>query len=80
MENLVCKCLLHFLNANAEASNENFSSCIEGNLKFACNEKEEMIEVARSAFEAAHFNVAKYVVDEPVSKFLEQVQVGSNFY
>lgn len=68
--------LLHFLNVNADASNEDFPFCFEGDFKFTCNEK-ELIEVARSAFEAAHSKLAKYVVNgaQPASKFLEQIRV-----
>ena len=71
------QCLLHFLNVNAVASDEEFSFCFEGDFEFTCDEKEEMIEVARSAFEAAHSKLAKYVVDgaQPAAKFLEQVRV-----
>lgn len=44
---------------------------------FAFKEKEEIIQVATSAFKAAHFKLSKYVVDGalPASKLLEQVRV-----
>ena len=71
------QCLLQFLNVNAEASNEDFVFCFDGDFKFPCSEEEKLIEVAKSAFQAAHSKLAKYVVDgaQPASKFLEQVRV-----
>jgi len=71
------ECLLHYLSLNAAGREEDFSFCFEGNYKFSCEEKEEMILVATSAFEAAHSKLSKYVVDgaQPASKFLEQVRV-----
>ena len=44
------QCLLHFLNVNAEANNEDLSFCFEGDFKFTCNKEEEVIEVVRSVF------------------------------
>ena len=58
---------------------EDFSFCFEGPFhhEFSPDEREEMIQLAASAFEAAHSKLSKYVVDgaQPESKFLEQVQV-----
>ncbi|KAJ7389612.1 hypothetical protein OS493_029951 [Desmophyllum pertusum] len=71
------ECLLHFLRLNAAGDEDDFSFCFRGNYKFSCDEKEEIIQVATSAFKAAHSKLSKYVVDgaQPASKFLEQLQV-----
>ena len=71
------ECLMHFLRLNAAGEEEDFSFCFEGNYKFSCKEKEEIIQVTTAAFKAAHSKLSKYVVDgaQPASKFLEQVRV-----
>ena len=69
--------LLHFLNVNADASDEKFSFCFEGEFKITCKEEKELVEVARPAFEAAHSKLAEYVdnVARLALKFLEQIRV-----
>ena len=64
------ECLLHFLTLNASGSDKNFFLRVVTN---SHAKKKQMVEVATSAFEAAHSTLSKYVEDRAGSatKFLD---------
>ena len=64
------ECLLHFLTLNASGSDKN---CFLRVVTNSHAKKKKMVEVATSAFEAAHSTLSKYVEDRvgSATKFLD---------
>ena len=68
--------LMYYLEQNTHLSEEHLDFCFEGD-DFSCEERNELVLLANSAFTAAHEKLQKYVVagSQPALKFLEQVRV-----
>lgn len=68
--------LMYYLEQNTHLSEDDLAFCFQSNI-FSCEEREELVLLANSAFTSAHEKLRKYVVAgaQPALEFLRQVRL-----